>query len=73
MGYLSNTAASVRKMGIKKAAILAQEFKEDWILKDFIPVVSNQFSGDKKGYNYRMCCLSSLSVVMPFLKTEHIN
>lgn len=27
MGYLTNTAASVRQMGIVKSAILAKEFK----------------------------------------------
>jgi hypothetical protein len=30
--YLTNTAASVREMGIKKAKELADKFKTDWIL-----------------------------------------
>lgn len=67
MGYLTNTAASVRKMGIKKAGILAEKFQQEWIMKDFIPTVINHYSGDKKGYNFRVCCLSSLSVVIPYI------
>ena len=39
MGYLHNTAASVRKMGIQKVEELAKTFKEDWIVQEFIPVV----------------------------------
>ena len=32
MGYLTNTAASVRQMGVQKSAILAEAFKEQWIM-----------------------------------------
>lgn len=32
MGYLTNTAASVRQMGIEKSAMLGQSFKQDWIM-----------------------------------------
>ena len=67
MGYLTNTAASVRQMGILKSASLAAQFKQDWIMTEYIPVVANHYSVDKKGYNYRMCCLYSLSVVMPHI------
>ena len=57
MCYLSNTAASVRKMGIEKSEILAQEFNQDWIVNDYIHAVKDQLKVDKKGYNYRICCL----------------
>jgi len=73
MTYLSNTAASVRQMGIQKSAILANAFKEQWIMADFIPVVSSHYTGDKKGYNYRMCCLNSLAAVMPYITKEQIT
>lgn len=73
MGYLTNTAASVRQMGITKSALLAKEFKGEWIMSEFIPVVNNHYSVDKKGYNYRMCCLNSLSAVMPYIMKEQIT
>jgi len=73
MGYLTNTAASVRQMGIEKSAILAQNFKQDWIMSEYIPVVNNHYTVDKKGYNYRMCCLNSLAAVMPFIMKDQIT
>jgi serine/threonine-protein phosphatase 2A regulatory subunit A len=73
MGYLTNTAASVRQMGIIKSASLAAQFKQDWIMTEYIPVVANHYSVDKKGYNYRMCCLYSLSVVMPHILKDQIT
>ena len=73
MGYLTNTAASVRQMGISKAVVLAQHFKQDWVMNEFIPVVINHYSVDKKGYNYRMCCLNSLAAVMPYIQKEDIT
>jgi len=73
MGYLTNTAASVRQMGITKSAVLAQAFKQDWIMADYIPTVNNHFNVDKKGYNYRMCCLSSMAAVMPFIMKDQIT
>jgi len=45
--YLSNTAASVREMGIKKARELAEKFKADWINSSFIPRVVEMFNVDK--------------------------
>lgn len=35
--------------------------------------VTDQMKVDKKGYNYRICCLYSLAVVMPYLTKEQIN
>ena len=60
ISYLSNTAASVREMGIKKSKELAEKFKGDWIINSYIPRVIEMFNVDKQGYNYRMCCLHSL-------------
>ena len=70
--YLSNTAASVREMGIKKVKELAEKFKADWINSGFIPRVIEMFNVDKQGYNYRMCCLHSLQAVMPYLSKEQV-
>jgi hypothetical protein len=45
-------------------------------MNDYVPIVINHYTVDKKGYNYRMCCLYSLSAVMPYvmkdLITQHI-
>ena len=60
-------------MGIQKSAILAKSFSQDWILQEYIPVVNNHYTVDKKGYNYRMCCLNSLSAVMPFTPKDAIT
>lgn len=60
MTYLTNTAAAVRHKGVQKAAELAKVFSNDWIMNDFIPEVRDHFGADKKGYNYRICCLNSL-------------
>ena len=68
--YMSNTAASVREMGIKKSRELAEKFKQDWVNSSFIPRVVEMFNVDKQGYNYRMCCLHSLQAVMPYIGKE---
>ena len=60
MTYLTNTAASVRDMGIKKSKEIAEKFKSEWILGSFIPKVVESYGVDKQGYNYRMCALLSL-------------
>lgn len=73
MGYLDNTAASVRLQGIKKSGQLAEAFGQDWILVEYIPVVVNKYAADKKGYNYRMCCLYSLAAVMPYTPKDAIT
>jgi len=57
-------------MGINKSAVLAQSFKQDWIMTEYIPVVIKHYSVDKKGYNYRMCCLYSLAAVMPYIMKD---
>jgi len=59
MSYLTNTAASVRDMGIQKSKELADKFKGDWIISNFIPKVIENYNVDKQGYNYRMCSLNS--------------
>jgi len=39
-------------------------------MTEFIPVVINHYTVDKKGYNYRMCCLNSLAAVMGFVMKD---
>ena len=70
LSYLSNSAASVREMGIKKSKELAEKFKADWVMSAYIPRVIEIFNVDKQGYNYRMCCLHSLQAVMVYLSKE---
>lgn len=71
--YMSNTAAAVREMGVRKSALLAQEFRDDWITKEFIPHVQQNYHTENKGYNFRMCCLYSLATVMPFLRRDQVT
>lgn len=73
LSYLTNTAASVREMGIKKAREIGEKFKAEWIVANFIPKVVENYNIDKQGYNYRMCSLSSLHAVMPYLGKEQIS
>ena len=47
MTYLTNTASSVREMGISKSREIAEKFKSDWILSSFIPKVVENFNVDK--------------------------
>lgn len=73
LSYLSNTAASVREMGVKKAKELAEKFKGDWVMSTFVPKVIETYNVDKQGYNYRMCCLMSLQAIIPFITKEQIS
>lgn len=41
IGYLTNTAAAVRKVGIEKSGLLAGSFKQDWIINDYIHAVKD--------------------------------
>lgn len=71
--YLTNTAASVREMGIKKSREIAEKYKSEWILSSFLPKVIENFNVDKQGYNYRMCSLYSLHAVIPFISKDQIS
>ena len=73
MSYLSNTAAEVRKKGYEKAAEMGERFGNNWIMNEFVPEVLRKYGEDKKGYNYRMCCIHSLAAVMPFMTKEQIT
>lgn len=68
MSYLFNTAAAVRVMGIQKSRELAAVFKRDWVVESYIPTVLTAYKAEKKGYNFRICCLQSLEAVC-----EHIT
>lgn len=70
MTYLTNTAASVRDMGIKKAKEIAEKYKAEWILSSFLPKVIENFNIDKQGYNYRMCSLYSMHAVIGFIPKD---
>jgi len=70
MTYLTNTAASVREMGILKIKDIAEKFKADWIISSFIPKLIENYNVDKQGYNYRMCSLNSCLSIIPFLSKE---
>ena len=47
MTFLTNTAASVREMGIRKSKEIAEKFKGEWILNSFIPKVVENYNVDK--------------------------
>ena len=57
-------------MGIKKAREIGEKFKAEWIVNNFIPKIVENYNIDKQGYNYRMCFLSSLHAVMPYISKE---
>ena len=42
-------------------------------MSDFIPYVKNVYKMEKKGYNYRICCLHSLAAVIPHLSKPQIQ
>ena len=44
--YLTNTAASVRKMGVQKTGQLAASFGESWVIEHLIPKVVESYSID---------------------------
>ena len=46
MQYLTNTAASVREMGITKSAELGKSFGPEWVSKNYIPKVIESFNAD---------------------------
>lgn len=71
--YLTNTAASVRNMGVEKSAALAEAFGADWVVASLIPKVVDSYNVDQQGFNYRMCALESLSAVMPVLPKEMVT
>ncbi len=73
MTYLTNTAASVREMGVNKARELAEKFKGDWVVQNFLPKVIENYGIEKQGYNYRMCSLNSCSAVCPFITKDQIT
>lgn len=51
--------------------MLYQKFPD--ALESFISVVAETFNQDKKGYNYRICCLKSLAAVMAYTSNDVKN
>lgn len=62
--YLSDSAAGARETGVAKSAVLAESFGEDWVVSHYIKAVTTAYSVEKRGYNYRICCLHSLSGIL---------
>jgi len=73
MQYLTNTAAAVREMGIAKSREIAERFKADWVVNNYLPKVLDNYNGDKQGYNFRMASLNSLHSVMGHLSKDQIT
>ena len=46
MSYFTNTAASVREMGIAKSEYIAKEFGSAWIAEVFVPKLTKTFEED---------------------------
>ena len=44
--YLTNTAASVRNMGVEKSGDLATSFGEEWVVSSLIPKVVDSYNVD---------------------------
>lgn len=70
---MMNTAAAVRKKGVHKSGQLGQKYGANWIMSEFIPVVKSLYKMEKRGYNYRICCLQSAEAVMPYLSKPQIQ
>ena len=47
MQYLTNTAASVREMGINKVQAMAVVFKSEWVVSSFIPKIIDCYNIEK--------------------------
>lgn len=64
MQYLTNTAAAVREMGIRKVQKMAEQFTGTWVTTFFVPKIADCYNTEKIGFNYRMACLQSLASVI---------
>ena len=42
-------------------------------MSEYMPCVNQHYTVDKKGYNYRMCCLNSLAAVMPYVMKDQVT
>ena len=47
LAYLTNSAAAVREIGIKKVREIAAEFKQEWVMTNFIPKITETYNVDK--------------------------
>ena len=46
MQYLTNTAASVRNMGVDKSVAISKAFGADWVIASFLPKVIESYNID---------------------------
>ena len=60
-------------MGVTKSTELAESFKKEWVMENYVPKCVESYNTDQQGYNYRMCALMSLSAVMPVLQADSIT
>lgn len=60
-------------MGITKSKDLAEKFGKDWVIQSFLPKVTENYNIDKQGYNYRMCSLNSLKVIIPHIPKDQVS
>lgn len=71
--YLNNTAAAVRNSGTQKVQEIVESLKGPQRLEFLDHIVlklKENYSLEKKGYNYRICCLHTYSAVMPFMDKD---
>ena len=73
MAYTTNTAASVREMGVTCSVDMGKKFGADWIVKSFIPKIVENYNADKMPFNYRITCLQSLGEMIPLLREDMIS
>ena len=75
MAYMTNSAASVRMMGVQKSKELvrASFMPHDWVADDFVTKCTDSYNVDQQGYNYRMCAIESLAAIMGVLSKEEVT
>jgi serine/threonine-protein phosphatase 2A regulatory subunit A len=71
--YLTDTAASVRNAGIRKAKELGNTLKSEWVMTNFVPKVIDNFNVEKQGYLSRMCSLFSLASVITQMSKDNVT
>jgi len=73
MNFMTETAAASRELGIKKLGELAEIFKADWVVNNFMPKLYEVYNTEKQGYLYRMCCINSMHVISSSLNKDQVT
>ena len=74
--YLNNTAAAVRNSGTQKVQEIVESLKSSdrsEFLEQIISKLKDNYNLEKKGYNYRICCLHTYSAIMPYMDKDQIT